>query len=160
VRPASRIASVVSLAIVNNIVYYWQVAAPVRRVSRASLKRTADDRLDVLFKALGDRTRRAVLARLAEEPHMITELAEPFAMSLPAVSRHIRVLENAGLVVRAIDGRVHQCALDAAPLEKADAWLDFYRRFWAGQLESLARHVKAGTATRSHRSGEGETGHA
>jgi DNA-binding transcriptional ArsR family regulator len=67
---------------------------------------------------------------------------------LPAVSRHIRVLEHAGLVVRAIDGRVHQCALDAAPLKKADAWLHRYRPYWTGQLESLARYVGDGASIR------------
>ena len=85
---------------------------------------------------------------------MITELAEPFAMTLPGVSRHIQVLEHAGLVVRTIDGRVHQCALDAAPLETADAWLHRYRRFWTGQLDSLARYVEQHGAKRSHRPGK------
>jgi DNA-binding transcriptional ArsR family regulator len=120
---------------------------------RRPITRSLDDRLDAVFKALGDRTRRALLARLAEKPHMITELADPFAMSLPAVSRHVRVLEHAGLVVRTIDGRVHQCALDAAPLEKADAWLHRYRRFWTGQLESLARYAEEASNRRSPRSG-------
>jgi len=121
---------------------------------RRTAKRSPDDRLDLVFKALGDRTRRALLARLAVKPHMITELAEPFAMSLPAVSRHIRVLENAGLVERAIDGRVHRCALVAAPLESADQWINRYRRFWNGQLDSLARYVEGDAVRRSHRSGE------
>jgi DNA-binding transcriptional ArsR family regulator len=117
-------------------------------------RRSSDDRLDLLFKALGDRTRRALLARLAEKPQMVTELAEPFAISLPAVSRHIRVLEHAGLVIRTIDGRVHQCTLDAAPLEKADAWLRRYQRFWTGQLDALARYVEDDGAKGSQRSGE------
>ena len=99
-------------------------------------------RLDLVFRALGDRTRRALLARLAERPAMITELAEPFAMSLPAVSRHIRVLERARLVVRRVDGRVHHCSLDATPLEGVDAWLRRYRRFWDESLEALARYVE------------------
>ncbi len=73
---------------------------------------------------------------------MITELAEPFAMSLPAVSRHIRVLERARLVVRKVDGRVHHCALDPAPLRTAEAWLTHYRQFWEGQLAALARFVE------------------
>jgi DNA-binding transcriptional ArsR family regulator len=113
-----------------------------------------DDRLDLVFKALGDRTRRALLARLAAKPQMITELAEPFAMSLPAVSRHVRVLEFAGLVTRAIDGRVHQCTLAAAPFEAADAWLHRYRRFWTGQLDSLARFVEHAGDQRSPKSGK------
>ena len=74
---------------------------------------------------------------------MITELAKPFAMSLPAVSRHIRVLERAGLVTRAIDGRTHQCSLNAGPLRIAEGWLNRYRRFWDENLEELARYVES-----------------
>jgi DNA-binding transcriptional ArsR family regulator len=110
--------------------------------SSTKARKDADDRLDLLFRALGDRTRRALLARLAEKPAMVTELAEPFAMSLPAVSRHIRVLERARLVVRKVDGRVHRCALDPAPLKSAEAWLSHYRQFWEGQLAALARYVE------------------
>jgi DNA-binding transcriptional ArsR family regulator len=110
--------------------------------SSRKVKNSADDRLDLLFRALGDRTRRALLARLAEKPAMVTELAEPFAMSLPAVSRHIRVLERARLVVRKVDGRVHRCALDPAPLRTAEAWLCHYRQFWEGQLAALAHYVE------------------
>ena len=101
-----------------------------------------DERLDAVFHALGDRTRRALLARLARRPARVTELAKPFAMSLPAVSRHIRVLEAAGLVARRVDGRVHQCSLDAQPLHAVQQWLSFYRHFWQANLESLARHVQ------------------
>jgi DNA-binding transcriptional ArsR family regulator len=115
-------------------------ASPMR--SSAKGKDYADDRLDLVFRALADRTRRALLARLAEKPAMVTELAEPFAMSLPAVSRHIRVLERARLVVRKIDGRVHHCAFDPAPLKSAEAWLNHYRQFWEGQLAALERYVE------------------
>lgn len=101
-----------------------------------------EQRLDLLFRALGDPTRRALLARLTEKPAMVTELAQPFAMSLPAVSRHIRVLESAGLVRRAIDGRVHHCSLNAEPLRNVDAWLAHYRSFWEGTLDSLSRYVE------------------
>jgi DNA-binding transcriptional ArsR family regulator len=101
-----------------------------------------EDQLDLIFRALGDQTRRALLARLAERPAMVTELAQPFAMSLPAVSRHIRVLERAGLVARAVDGRVHHCSLSAAPLKDIEKWLRQYRRFWEGTLDSLARYVQ------------------
>jgi DNA-binding transcriptional ArsR family regulator len=106
-----------------------------------------DDRLDAVFHALGHRTRRALLARLRAKPAMITELAKPFAMSLPALSRHIRVLEDAGLIARTVDGRVHQCALNAEPLKSVEAWLGHYREFWEGTLESLARHIEAAAAT-------------
>jgi DNA-binding transcriptional ArsR family regulator len=101
-----------------------------------------EDRLDAVFHALGDRTRRALLARLTRTPAMITELARPFAMSLPAVSRHVRVLEQAGLIVRTVDGRVHRCELNGAPLRSVAAWLRHYRRFWEGNLDSLARYVE------------------
>jgi DNA-binding transcriptional ArsR family regulator len=111
--------------------------------SRAKAKIAPDDHLDLVFRALGDRTRRTLLARLAEKPAMVTELAEPFAMSLPAVSRHIRVLERARLVVRQVDGRVHKCSLDLAPLKTVEGWLNHYRHFWEGQLEALARYVDA-----------------
>jgi DNA-binding transcriptional ArsR family regulator len=106
---------------------------------------SADDRLDAVFHALGDRTRRALLARLATRPARVTELARPFDMSLPAVSRHIRVLEAAGLIVRSVDGRVHQCSLAAAPMKTAEAWLNHYRGFWQGSLDALARMVEAET---------------
>jgi DNA-binding transcriptional ArsR family regulator len=113
-------------------------------LSSGARKRTsADDRLDAVFHALGDRTRRALLARLASRPARVTELARPFDMSLPAVSRHIRVLESAGLIARSVDGRVHQCSLAAAPMKTAEAWLDRYRRFWEGNLDALARLVEA-----------------
>jgi DNA-binding transcriptional ArsR family regulator len=103
--------------------------------------RSADDRLDAVFHALGDRTRRALLARLAERPAKITELAKPFDISLPAVSRHIRVLESAGLVARSVDGRVHECSLAAAPLKTAEAWLMHYRRFWQDKLAALEHYI-------------------
>jgi DNA-binding transcriptional ArsR family regulator len=102
---------------------------------------SADARLDAVFHALADPTRRALLARLAVRPGMITELAKPFDMSLPAVSRHIRVLEDAGLVARNVDGRVHECSLAAAPLKTVEAWLAYYRRFWQGNLEALERYI-------------------
>lgn len=113
-------------------------------------KNQLNDELDLLFRALGDRTRRALLASLAEKPAMITELAEPFAMSFPAVSRHIRVLERAHLVVRNVDGRVHHCSLDLAPLKTVEAWLRHYRRFWEGKLDALARYVE-GEDKKKHR---------
>lgn len=116
-----------------------------RPSTRALRRRTAPDRarqLDLVFRALGDRTRRALLARLAQAPAMVTELAEPFALSLPAVSRHIRVLERAQLIRRTVDGRVHHCALRPDPLRTVDEWLRDYRQFWDANLESLARYVE------------------
>jgi DNA-binding transcriptional ArsR family regulator len=101
-----------------------------------------DDRLDRVFGALSDRTRRALLSRLSQAPAKVTDLAAPFDMSLPAVSKHLRVLENAGLIRRTIDGRVHLCALEAAPLEDADRWIEHYRAFWEDALDGLARYVE------------------
>lgn len=103
---------------------------------------TAEDRLDLVFGALSDRTRRALLARLSKGSARVTDLAEPFDMSLPAVSKHVKVLERAGLVARSIDGRVHQCALSAEPLEDVDDWLSYYRRFWDDRLASLASYAE------------------
>jgi len=107
-----------------------------------SARVSGDDRLDLLFHALADRTRRSLLARLARGPAKITDLAAPFDMSLPAVSRHIRVLERARLVRRAVDGRVHRCSLDLRPLKTVDAWLTHYRSFWRGTLDALAEYVE------------------
>jgi|SRR5579863_1782226 len=101
-----------------------------------------DERLDAVFHALSHRARRALLGRLAQAPAMITELARPFAMSLPAVSRHIRVLEQAGLVARTVDGRVHRCSLETLPLKAAEQWLVHYRGFWEASLEALARYAE------------------
>ena len=108
--------------------------------SRTRERASQDDRLDLVFQALADRTRRALLARLARKTSKVTDLAAPFNMSLPAVSRHIKVLERARLVRRTIDGRVHRCSLDAEPLHEAEAWLERYRPFWEGTLEALASY--------------------
>jgi DNA-binding transcriptional ArsR family regulator len=107
-----------------------------------------DDRLDRVFHALADRTRRTLLGRLTRGSATITELAAPFDMSLPAVSKHIRVLEHAGLVLRAVDGRIHRCSLEAKPLHEADRWLEHYRAFWTHRLDALARHVERDGAPR------------
>jgi DNA-binding transcriptional ArsR family regulator len=95
-----------------------------------------------VFGALADRTRRRLIARLARAPAMISELAAPFDMSLPAVSKHIRVLERAGLVRRTVDGRVHHCALHGKTLRSAAGWLDDYRVFWDDTLAALAAFVE------------------
>ncbi|HET9849046.1 MAG TPA: metalloregulator ArsR/SmtB family transcription factor [Candidatus Dormibacteraeota bacterium] len=94
--------------------------------------------MDVVFQALSHRARREMLARLAEREMTVGELAEPLAMSLEAASKHVRVLERAGLLRRTIDGRRHICGLDAAPLASAAHWLRFYERFWPERLDSLA----------------------
>jgi DNA-binding transcriptional ArsR family regulator len=98
--------------------------------------------LDATFAALADPTRRAILARLARGESMVTELAAPFAVSLPAISKHLRVLERAGLLARERSGRVHRCRLVAGPMRDAAEWIARYRSFWEGQLDALARHLQ------------------
>jgi DNA-binding transcriptional ArsR family regulator len=98
--------------------------------------------LDRTFAALSDPTRRAILARLAQGDATVTELAAPFAMSLPAISKHLRVLELAGLVERTKDGRVHRLRLAAQPLHEAAAWITHYQHFWEQQLEALADYLR------------------
>ncbi len=93
--------------------------------------------LDQTYAALADPTRRAILMRLAQGEARVTEIAEPFAMSLNAVSKHVRVLERAGLVRRRVEGRDHYLALDAEPLQAASAWIDTYRQFWEERLDAL-----------------------
>jgi DNA-binding transcriptional ArsR family regulator len=112
----------------------------------------SDDQLDLVFAALSDRTRRSLLARLAGAPKTISELAEPYEMSLAAVSKHLGVLERAGLVSRTVDGRLRRCTLHVDPLRGVEQWLTHYRSFWSDQLEALARHVEEEEAERPGRS--------
>ena len=97
--------------------------------------------LDATFAALADPTRRAILARLARGEATVNELARPFAISLPAVSRHLKVLERAALISRRIDGQHRHCRLNGAALAAASDWLEFYRRFWSDSLDRLAAHL-------------------
>ena len=104
------------------------------------------DRLDATFSALADPTRRAILARLASGEASVLELAEPFAMSQPAISKHLKVLERAGLITRGRDRQRRPCRLAARPLAEATDWLEGYRRFWEGsfqQLDALLDELKA-----------------
>lgn len=98
--------------------------------------------LDTIFHALGDATRRAMLGELAVGERTVGELAEPFAMSLAAASKHIKVLEAAGLIRRDVRGRTHVCSLDPVPLMGADQWLGLYRRFWTDRLDTLERLLR------------------
>ncbi|EUC16308.1 ArsR/SmtB family transcription factor [Paraburkholderia hospita] len=93
--------------------------------------------LDGVFRALSDPTRRAMLAQLATGERSIGELAAPFAMSFAAASKHVKVLEGAGLIQRRVQGRSHICRIDPAPLVAADAWLRFYEHFWSSRLDAL-----------------------
>ncbi len=100
------------------------------------------DALDRVFAALADPTRRAILARLTSGEATVGELAEPFAVSRPAISKHLDVLERAGLVHRVPDGRVNRCRFDGAPLRDAFALMERYRSHWARQLGALARYLE------------------
>lgn len=97
----------------------------------------ATDQLSSTFAALADPTRRAILARLATGEASVTELAEPFDISLPAVSKHLKVLERSGLIARGRDAQWRPCRLEAKPLAEADAWLERYREFWEARFQRL-----------------------
>jgi DNA-binding transcriptional ArsR family regulator len=96
-----------------------------------------EDRLSETFAALAHATRRAILARLAEGAAPVNELAEPFELTLPAISKHIKVLERAGLVVRGQRAQYRPCALDAAPLEEVSAWAEQYRPVWEARFDRM-----------------------
>ncbi len=98
--------------------------------------------LDITFAALSDPTRRAILARLATGEATVTELAAPFAISLPAISKHLRVLERAGLILRGRDAQRRPCRLRAAPLGDAAAWLGDYRQFWEESFDRLDEYLQ------------------
>jgi DNA-binding transcriptional ArsR family regulator len=98
--------------------------------------------LNRTFAALADPTRRRILAHLAHGDRCVTDLARPHAMSLPAVSKHLRVLEKAGLVRRRRYGRIHQLKLEAKPMKQAAQWVEEYRKFWEGSLDRLADYLE------------------
>jgi DNA-binding transcriptional ArsR family regulator len=100
------------------------------------------DPLSATFAALADPTRRAILARLASGEVSVTELAEPFAMSLPAVSRHLKVLERAGLIARGREAQWRPCRLEAGPLKDVAGWAEHYRRFWEQSLDRLDDYLR------------------
>ncbi len=99
-------------------------------------------RLNVTFAALADPTRRAILARLASGETSVTELAAPFEMSLPAVSKHLKVLERAGLITRGREAQWRPCRLEAGPLREVDDWLEHYRRFWEESFDRLDAYLR------------------
>ena len=103
---------------------------------------TPASHLNHAFAALADPTRRAILARLAAGEATVGELAQPFAISLPAISRHLKVLERASLIVRRRDGQHRRCRLDPGALAEAEAWLAFHRRFWNESLDRLAENLR------------------
>jgi DNA-binding transcriptional ArsR family regulator len=103
---------------------------------------TGSRKLDRTFGALADGTRRAILARLAQGEATVGELARPFRVSRPAISKHLRVLEGAGLVRRGREGRISRCALDAGGMREAAEWVEGYRAFWEGRLDALSRYIE------------------
>jgi DNA-binding transcriptional ArsR family regulator len=124
----------VDRAMLNHMVHY-------------SSTRTGTAGLDVTFGALADPTRRAMLARLSHGPASVSELGAPHEMSLPAVSKHVRVLERAGLIARQKFGRTHVCQLLPSPMKSAAEWIETYRSFWETQLDSLENFlVESGAA--------------
>ena len=100
------------------------------------------DRLSTTFAALADPTRRAILARLVSGDASVTELAEPFNMSMPAVSKHLKVLERAGLIARGREAQWRPCRLEPAPLREVDDWMSHYRRFWSENFERLDSYLR------------------
>ena len=111
--------------------------------------------LDAVFHALGDPTRRRMLRELVSGERTVSQLAEPFAMSLAAASKHIKALENAGLIRREVHGRTHLCRLDPGPLASAHEWLSFYERFWSDRLDILERLLRSEeTRQSSNRKGD------
>ena len=107
--------------------------------------------LDETFAALADPTRRAILERLGAGEATVNQLASPFKISAPAISRHLRVLESAGLISKRREGQHLHCRLEAETLKAAASWLDFYRKFWSDSFDQLAEHLKASDAASSER---------
>ena len=112
--------------------------------------------LDTVFHALGDATRRRMLRELVSGERTVSQLAEPFAMSLAAASKHIKVLENAGLIHREVRGRTHLCRLDPGPLASAHQWLSFYERFWIDRLDALERLLRTEDSHKSPKHKKGD----
>jgi len=102
----------------------------------------AIDQLSITFSALADPTRRAILAKLASGECSVTELAEPFDMSMPAVSKHLRVLERAGLIARGREAQWRPCRLEAGPLKDVSEWAEHYRHIWEARLDRLDNYLK------------------
>ena len=118
-------------------------------------------RLDTIFHALSDATRRGMLASLALGEKSVGELAEPFAMSFAGASKHVKVLEEVGLIRREVRGRTHVCSLEPGPLASADQWLRHYERFWTGRLDALEQLLREDdarkAAARKNRTPKGES---
>lgn len=118
-----------------------RAGAPTRDVQRVGAAPGGAEALDEVFGALADPTRRGIVARLSGGPCSVSELGAPFAMSAPAISKHLAVLERAGLIARWKTGRVHYCRLVADPLSRAVDWIEEHRSFWERQLDSLEDYL-------------------
>jgi DNA-binding transcriptional ArsR family regulator len=124
----------------------------------------AEDHLSTIFGALADPTRRAILARLASGEASVTELAEPFAMSLPAISKHLKVLERARLIARSREAQSRPCRLEASTLKEAAGWIEKYRRHWEESFDRLddylrevqAREIKRAEPKKERKNGRGK----
>lgn len=113
----------------------------MRIIFNRMVEHTNSAQLDRIFAALADPTRRAILRGLTRRPATINEIAKPFPVSLNAISKHVMVLERAGLLRREIRGRHHHCRIEPRPLRQADAWMAHYRKFWDERLDALAVYV-------------------
>lgn len=109
-----------------------------------------DDKLSLIFAALANPTRRAILARLAEGEANVNELAEPFNMSLPAISKHIRVLERAGLIIQGQKAQYRPCTIDVTPLQEVSAWTEQYRHIWEERFDRMDKYIKKITKENDH----------
>ena len=105
-------------------------------------KRESEEQLDLIFHALADSTRRKILRMVAEKECTVSEMAEPFNVSLNAISKHIKVLEKAGLIDRTVDGRIHRCKMDARPLNQATDVIAYYRKFWEDRFDQIEKYLK------------------
>jgi DNA-binding transcriptional ArsR family regulator len=121
-----------------------------RRLFNLLVQYMPADHLSATFAALADPTRRAILARLASTDCSVTELAEPFDMSLPAVSKHLRVLERAGLIARRREAQRRPCRIEAAPLREAADWMEHYRDIWEGRLDRLDTYLEQLQKEKTH----------
>jgi DNA-binding transcriptional ArsR family regulator len=119
----------------------------------------AQEQLNRVFSAVADPTRRAILRALARNPATITQIAKPFPVSLNAISKHVMVLEGAGLIRREIQGREHICRLEPRPLRDATAWLDHYRQFWDVRLDALESYVARKVKGATRKGGEHDRAH-
>lgn len=122
--------------------------------TRTGYAKVSNDPLSQLFGALADPTRRAILARLSKGEATVNELAEPFEISLPAISKHLKVLEKAGLIERTREAQYRPCRLQAAPLRDAADWIDYYRQYWEESFDRLDAYLRTVTSRQKKKRGK------